>query len=317
MSRFSFSLTEAPTPLAAVEIAGHRIAGVVLDTRGGRMVVSAHAMEPLPEQVVVPSLTAANVRDRAVAAAALERVLERLGRPRRVGLVVADPVVKVSLVKLQQVPVRPQDLDQVIRWQVRKSAPFPIEEAQISHAPGLHADDGQEFIVTLARRAVILEYEELCAAAGTQAGIVDLSTFNVANAVLAAEPPVAADWLLVNIAPDWASIAIMRGTHLIFFRSRGADGEGTLADLVHQTAMYYEDRLQGAGFGRVLLCGGASAGDVDQLRRGLAERLSTPVEAVDPLRAVSLSDRIGAAPSLLDSLSPLVGMVLRSREVAA
>jgi hypothetical protein len=91
-------------------------------------VVSAHATELLPEQALVPALNAVNVRDRVTVSAALDRVLERLGRPKRIGLVLADPVAKVSLVKLQQVPARAQDLDQVIRWQVKKTAPFSIDD---------------------------------------------------------------------------------------------------------------------------------------------------------------------------------------------
>src|SRR5581483_2420404 len=116
----------------------------------------------------------------------LGRVLEQVGRPRRVGLIIPDVVAKVSLVKFERVPTRAQDLDQLIRWQVRKAAPFAIEEAQVSHVPGLRADDGQEFIVTVARRGIVEEYEGLCAEHGAAAGLVDLATFNVINAVLAA-----------------------------------------------------------------------------------------------------------------------------------
>lgn len=316
MSRFSFSLHEAPAPSAAVEILGSRVSGVVIEDRGGRPAVAAHATELLPDQAVVPALNAANVRDRAAVSAALGRVLERLGRPKRVGLVLADPVAKVSLVKLQQVPSRPQDLEQVMRWQVKKSAPFAIEDAQVGYVPGLRAEDGQEFIVTVARRDVIAEYEELCSAAGAHAGIVDISTFNVVNAAVAASAVPAGDWLLVNVAPGWESIAILRGAQVIFFRSHSADGEGTLADVVHQTAMYYEDRLKGAGFTRALLSGAAASGDVDTLRRSLADRLSTTVEVIDPTRAASLTDRIGAGGELLDTLTPLVGLLLRQREAA-
>src|SRR5436309_196135 len=133
--------------------------------------------------------------------------------------------------------------------------------------------------LTIARRDIIAEYEGLCAEAGAHAGIVDLATFNVINAVLTADAP-SADWLLVNVAADYASIALLRGPHLIFFRNRAADTEGTLADLVHQTTMYYEDRLKGAGFARVILAGaaagGARGGDIDQLRATLQERLATP-----------------------------------------
>jgi Tfp pilus assembly PilM family ATPase len=324
MSRLAdrLSLRDAPPPAVAVEIAAHHVSAAGLETRGGRPVVSAHATEGLPDGAVVASLTAHNIRDRASVAAALARVLDRVGRPRRVGLIVPDPVAKVSLVHFEHVPKRPQELDQVIRWQVRKAAPFPIEEAQVSHVPGAWTADGQEFIVTLARRDVVQEYEELCGAAGAHAGIVDISTFNVINAALAGAAAPPADWLLVNVASDYASIVILRGVHLMFFRSRAADTEGTLADLVHQTAMYYEDRLQGAGFSRVMLCGASTAGstqaaDVDQVRRSLETRLGVGVETVDARAAAALTDRITASPLLLDTLAPLVGLLLRGREAAA
>jgi Tfp pilus assembly PilM family ATPase len=312
-----FDLNERLAPAAAIDIGAGRVSGAALDVRSGGAAVAAYASEPLPPQALVPALNTSNVLDRAAVSAAVSTVLSRIGRPRRVGLVVADPVAKVSLVKLQQVPARANDLEQVIRWQVRKTAPFAIDDAQVGFDYGSRGEDGQEFLVTIARRDIIAEYEALCADAGAHAGVVDISTFNAANAVLASGAASSGDWLLVNVAADWASIAIMRGEHLIFFRSRSADGEGTLADLVHQTAMYYQDRLSGAGFRRVLLCGGATAGDAEPLRRTLSERLATSVEAVDPTRAASLTDRISAGAGLLDTLTPLVGMALRGREAAA
>jgi len=312
------SLREGTAPPVAVEIAAGRVAAASLERRGGQPVVSQHAIELLPDGALVPSLTAANTHDRAAVMTALNRALEKVGRPRRIGLVVPDAIAKVSLVRFEQVPTRQTDLDQLVRWQVRKSAPFPIEEAQVSYVPALRHADGQEFLVSLARRDVIHEYEALCAEAGAHAGLVDLATFNVVNALLAGSAPPANDWLLVNVAADSTSIALLRGPHVIFFRNRANDTEGTLADLVHQTAMYYEDRLQGAGFSHVVLSGAAGGssrlGDVEQVRRSLEDRLSARVETVDPRAAASLTDRIAAAPALLDSLAPLVGLLLRDRE---
>jgi Tfp pilus assembly PilM family ATPase len=313
------SLRGAPPPAAAVEIAARHVAGASIATRGGRAAIAAHAVETLPDGALVPSLTAVNLHDRPAILDALGRVLDRLGRPRRVGLVVPDPIAKVSLVRFENVPARARDLDQLIRWQVRKAAPFAIEDAQVSHVPGVRAPDGQDFIVTLARRDVVQEYEELCAAHGAHAGIVDLSTFNVINTALAGSVSTASgDWLLVNVAGGYTSIAILRGPDLIFFRSRGADSEGTLADLVHQTAMYYEDRLHGAGFDRVMLSGTSSAGELgEQIAPSLEKRLRAPVDAVDPRDAATLTDRISAGPALLDTLAPLVGLLVRGKEAAA
>jgi Tfp pilus assembly PilM family ATPase len=322
---FLSSLRDTSGPSVAVEIASNRVSAASLGWRGDEAVIAAHASEGLPPGALVPSLTAPNMHDRAAVVAALTRVLERLGRPRRIGLIVPDLVAKVSLVRFEQVPARTQELDQLVRWQVRKTAPFAIEEAQITDVPGIRVGAEHEFVVWLARRDIVQEYEALAAGAGAHAGIVDISTFNVINAVLASTTPPAVpggDWLLVNVAPDYASIAILRGPHLIFFRNRAADTDGTLADLVHQTAMYYEDRLSGAGFARVILAGAASAGlehvgEFDQMRLSLERRLITPVETIDPRAAATLTDRITAGPELLDVLAPLVGLLLRDRETAA
>ena len=53
---------------------------------------------------------------------------------------------------------------------------------------------------------------------------------------------------------------------------------------------------------------------VEQIRHNLEGRLGTTVEPVDVRSAAQLTDRINAAPSLLDTLAPLVGLLLRGRE---
>ena len=320
MSLYSY-LRRAAAPSVAVEISARHIAAARLEWRRGEAVVAAHVSEPLPPDVVIPSLTVVNIHDRGKAGRVLARVLERVGKPRHVGLVVPDRIAKVSLVRFSQVPERERDLDQFVHWQMRKTAPFPIDSAQIGYAPGARHADGQEFIVSVAKRERILEYETLLADAGAHAGIVDLSTFNVINVVLSsAVRDYAGDRLLVSIAPDSASIAILRGTDLIFFRNRTTDADRTLTDLVHQSMMYYEDRLKGGEIGRVLVAGasaGADGSEVDALRRSLADIASVPVESVDPRLAATLTDRLVAAPALLDTLAPLLGLMLREREQAA
>ena len=277
-------------------------------------------MKPLPPGAVVPTLNAANIVDRKAVSDALRQVFERIGaRPKRVALAIPDSVAKVSLLRFEKVPARPRDLEELITWQVRKAAPFRIEDAQISFIPGRKAPDGAtEFVVVVARKDIVREYEAACEDAGAQAGIVDLTTFNVINAVLAGPQHPIDDWLLVHVTPEDATMAILRGDALVFFRNRIADGEAGLADLVHQTAMYYEDRLSGSGFGRVVLSGGGSpAGegtqDADYLRRALEDRLGTNVDAVNPQNAATFMGRVSASTELLETLAPLVGLLARDR----
>lgn len=302
-------------PAAAVEIASHRVTVVGLG-KGAQPVVQGWASEALPDGAVVPSLTALNIIDTAAVGEALRRAMGRAGvKGKRAGLIVPDLAAKVSLVPFETVPDRSEDLSELINWQVRKSAPFRIEDAQVAFVPGApHGERGRTFVVTIARKDVIGQYEDVCAAAGMHAGIVDLSSYNVINAVLAGRGRPERDWLLVSTTRESQTLAIMRDDALMFFRNRPVEGDETLPDLVHQTAMYYEDRLQGAGFERVVLAGGA-AWSGEGVRRSLSERLHAPVASIEPRQVAGFTGREfdDLQPSAADALIAPLGLLLRER----
>jgi type IV pilus assembly protein PilM len=311
------SLFATPAPPAALEIAPGAVSAIAMTLHGGTPVITAHAIEALPAGAVVPGLNATNIADPAAVGAAVTRALERLGgRIRRIALVLPDNVAKVSLVRLEKVPPRTEDLDQLIRWHVRKAAPFHVEDAQVTYSPGAALPEGgREYVVAVARRDLIQEYEAVCEAAGAHAGIVDLATFSLVNAVLASEQRLAGDWLLVHLTQEYGTIVILRGEDVIFYRNRAEGSDETLADLVHQTAMYYEDRLGGTGgFNRVMLAGGQMDGrGVEAVRREIESRLGVRTENVSPDRIAQFADRIGAEPSLLQAVAPLVGALAGAR----
>jgi Tfp pilus assembly PilM family ATPase len=305
-------------PSAALEIDARRVTAAVVSKLGGAYVLSSYASEPLPEGAVDPALNAVNVHDAAALASAIGAVLGRVAsRPRRIALVLPDTVAKFSLLRFEKVPAKAGDLDQLIRWQIRKAAPFKIEDAQVAWIPGVELPGGgREYLVTVARRDVIESYEQACAAAGAHAGIVDFASLNLVNAVLAAHHEAAAsDWLLVHVAHDYSTVAVVRGQDVLFFRTRPAERNEDLVDLVHQTSMYHEDRLGGGGFSRVVLAGASSRGPeaAERIRRDVQARVSSPVEPLDFRGAVALRDRIAAGPDLLDALAPAIGVIVREQ----
>jgi len=277
------SILRTPPPSVAVEIAPSRVTAVLVSGRGAGLTLGAWAVEPLPEGCVVPSLTASNVARPAEVVPAVRAALERLGqRAKRVALVIPDAVAKVSLVRFKDVPPRARDLEELVKFQIRKAAPFHVEDSQVSFAAGDRSAEGQEFVVVQARRDIVGEYEQVCQGAGATAGVVDLSTFGLAQCALRTTPGLTGDWLLIHGAADGATIAIYRGRHPVFFRRRGADGDGHLGELIHQTAMYYEDRLGGGGFGRVLVGGAAAGALTTGAWAGIQARLGVRAEQVAP-----------------------------------
>ena len=313
------SIFSSPAPSVAIEIASDAVTAVALRSGGSGLAVAAHATEALPAGAVVPAVNETNVQDRAGAVEALRRVLDRLGRRvRRAAVILPDAVAKVSIVRFDEVPARARDLDELVRWQVRKAAPFRIEDAQVVYTRGVtDASGAADFIVALMRRSIVEEYEEVCREVDVHAGIVDLSSFNLLNTILSGGS-IAGDWLLVHMAPESSTIAVVRGGDLILFRNRPVAGADQLADLVHQTAMYYEDRLGGTGFGRVFLAGTArgASGASDAVRRDLERRLGGQVEPVDAREVAGLVDRIGASPDLLDRLAAPIGVLVRERRAS-
>lgn len=307
----------SPSPSLGIDIDARRVIAVLARAGTATPVVDAHAVVALPAGAVVPSLTAANILQRDVVVAAIRRSLELVGgRHRRCALVVPDTVAKVTLLRFEQVPAHPGDLDRLVRLQLRKALPFPVEQAQLAIVEGHGDATGREFIAVAARREVVAEYEGACAAAGLHAGTVDLSTLNVVNTVLigdAASGAAGGDWLLVHAGTDYSSLAIVRDGSVIFFRTRAADAEEHLADVVHQTRMYFEDRLGGTGFARVLLAG-ADRGNTLPLARDLEARLGVAVEAVDVRRAAAIGERVPASDvDALAALTAPAGIVLRER----
>ena len=318
-SSFTARLFATRPPLAALQIDARRVVAVGAAEQGGKLAVAGYASQLLPAGAVTPALNAVNVHDAAALSGAIRIALDQLSpRPRKVALVLPDAVGKVTLVRFDKVPPRAADLEQLIRWQVRKAAPFRIEDAQVAWAPGAAPPaGGREFLVTAARRDVVESYESACDAAGAHAGLVDLASLNIVNAVMAQGAPAGGDWLLVHVTADDGTLAVVRGGDVIFFRHRAISGVEDLAELVHQTAMYHEDRLGGGGFSRVTLAGASARGaeEAERMRRLLQERVGAPVEALDVRQAVTLRDRITASPELLDALGAPVGLLLRERAV--
>jgi type IV pilus assembly protein PilM len=303
---------QVPPPSLGLYLDAHRVTAVVAERAAEGAVIRAIGTSRVPDGALVPSLTAANVVDRDACARAVREALDQVGgRHRRVALAIPDTAAKVSLLPFEQVPSSARDLEQLIRLQLRKTMPFPAEQAQVAWTQGPSREGETTMVVTAVRRAVVEEYEQVCAAAGLHAGTVDLATFNVVNLVLLRAGATAGDTLLVHVTPGYASIAVVREGGIIFFRTRPADAAEPVADVVHQTRMYYEDRLAGRGFGQVLMVAGPDVADRERIAQGLQGLFDTPVTTLSLAGIATFADRMQASEVLVGQIAAPAGIVLR------
>lgn len=306
---------QTPPPTLGIHIDALRVTAVLVDRAAPSPVVRAVASAPLPPGAVVPSLTSHNLLQRDVVVRAVRDLVEQVGgRPRHVALVIPDTAAKVSLLPFDQIPPNARDLEQLIRLQLRKTVPFPVEDAQVAWSRGGQHEGSTTMVVTAMRRDIVQEYEGVCTAAGLQPGAVDLATFNVVNLALlggTAGPGLPGDSLLVHVTVSYASIALVRDGALIFFRTRQSDATEPVADVVHQTRMFYEDRLNGQGFARVLLVAGPDVPDRDGLSRNLGALFEAPVVPLSLTGIAEVSDRVIVSETLVGQIAAPTGLLLR------
>ena len=307
-----------PAPQAAIEIAVDRVSAVML-RRGPKPEVLGCESEVLPTGTVVAGASSRNIVGKQVVIDAIRAVLERLPRKvSKVGLIVPDRVARVSIIKFDQTPNNRSDLDKMIQWRISRSIPFTLANAQLSHTPGAAVStNGREFVAVVMRRDITEEYEGVCLASGVRPGIVDLASLNLINLLIVNRNVLKLeDWLVLHAAPGYNSIAIMRGEALLFFRTSGSARSGDVAELVHQTGMYYEDRLKGEGISKVILessVDGDEGVTVEIARRCLTERFEVPVLEV---ATSELGVRIPVELSSMRIFAAPVGLLIRERQSA-
>jgi Tfp pilus assembly PilM family ATPase len=312
------SLLAPPPPTVAIELASRRLTVVELGQGAKGASVVGYASEALPPDAIQPATTGVNIANVGLVADALGRALERAGvrSARRAALIVPDSIARLSLLTFEHLPSKSAEVEQLVRWQLKKATPYPIDDAQVTWFPAHRTSAGSVLAAVAARRDVIAEYEAVVKSVGVHAGLVDLACLNVMNAVISANAATAADWLLISMAPEGTALAIGRGSDLMFYRQRPIVEEEPLTALVHQTAMYHEDRLGGTRFSRVWLCGAGVGREADQARTDIQKRLGVPVEPVDVRGVADLGGRIAASVDVLDALAAPVGVLLRDRKAA-
>ncbi len=305
---------------AAISIDSDEIVSVGLTEQLGQLSISSQDVKGLKPGAVVPSMMAANITDPKTVANALETVFKRYKRaPKRIAMVLPDTIAKVTLLSFDAVPDRESDLEQLIRLKMKRSAPFSLDDAQLSYLKcGTNRAKQSQFLVVVVQKTILAEYEDVCSAAALKVGCVDLASFNLINTYLYIHPhrqPV--DWMLVHVARYYTTVALVRGAQLIFFRTQ-AIGPGTsLENFIHQTTMYHEDRLDGNGIERVVFLTTESESKADALepvlRRAFHDSPKVAFEELGTQILTAIKSEKQLALPTVNRLAAPIGILLRDR----
>jgi type IV pilus assembly protein PilM len=250
--------TQIPRPRVACEISADRVSAARI-SEGGTNLEAATAAT-LPPGILNPGLQQANIVDRAKLLSALRDLLLAVaGRSRDICLVVPDSTTRVMLLDFDTLPEKQADADAVVRFRLKKSLPFDIEESAVSFERQGGATQAR-VIAAVTPRIVLDEYEGLIRDAGYNPGTVLPSMLAALGLVDASRPT-----MVIKVEPGTTTFAIVDQDQLLLYRSLdngGANVTGeSLADDVNTSLVYFEDRY-GVNVERILVTGVQSPQDL-------------------------------------------------------
>jgi hypothetical protein len=295
-----------PAPIAvAIEVRPSSVGGVRLTSEAGQPRLAAAASVELPKGTIEVSLTEANVIDAAAFEDGLRRLLERIGflGGGRVGLVLPDPAVRLTLLDLTEKGARGlQAQEEEIRFRLRKSVPFDPRDALVSFLKS--PIPGRPALAGLVLRTVLEGYERALERLSCEVGLVEPACLALASWKLAGVEGV--DELLVNWDEGYMAVMIARGGWPLLLRTlSGAFTES--AESVERelaaTLTYHRERLGGGDLTRV--CVRCAERDAASALATIARVVSVSPELIDPwgpLRATgdgSLGQAVAGGAALL------------------
>jgi type IV pilus assembly protein PilM len=295
-------LNAMPHPSCVVEIAANRVSAARWG-KGGHL--ESFATEELPAGAVMPSPVDANIPQPEALKSALRRLFGRVphhGGP--LALLIPDPVVRLFILPFETLPRSAEEALPLLRWRLKKSIPFDVEETVISWMRQQGRDGKLEVMAAVARQRIVREYEQVVESLGASIGIVLSST--LASLPLLEERGAT---LLVRMSGKTLTTVIVRGANLCVYRSSEMSADLTphaMLEEIFPAIVYYQDTW-GESVDRVWLAGLGARDEI--FRRALSDELKVPVAALAGAAEVS---RLGSeVKDLVDqNLDALVGWTL-------
>jgi len=295
-----------PHPPLAFEISSDRVAGARFTHSGS---VGGYAVESLPKGAIVPSAIEINVVNVAAVKTAIARVSESIGASNEgAALLVPDPVIRVFVQHFDDFPRSNQEAIPMLRWKLKKSVPFEVEETLLSYMRQASHGEGMDVVTAIARLRIVKEYEALLEGVSVRPGVVQSSTL-AAITLLEDHKPT----LLARISGTSLTTAIVREGVLAGYRCTELPAHADtltpqmLLEEVFPLAAYYQDTWQ-EGIQAVRVAG--LGGRLPDFVRPLEEEFNCPVRS---LLNAAISDghlRADARPLADRELEGLVGWML-------
>jgi type IV pilus assembly protein PilM len=195
----------------------------------------------LTEGVIAPGLNIPNVLNPDALRTTLNSALAAVaGKSRDVIVVLPDVAIRVMLLDFETLPAKPDEIEPVIRFRLKKSLPFDVEQAALSYEV-TRSNGNVTAVAAVSPREIIEEYEKAFRDAGFEPGVVMPSSLAALGLVEAEHPT-----LVLKVDPLNITITAVEHKQLRLVRTlENPHGAGVsaadLAEAVLPSIVFFED----------------------------------------------------------------------------
>jgi len=235
-------------PAAALEIAPEGVVAAATPAAGSPAVFAAETLTPMS---VLPGLLESNLgsaENAAAIAAAIKSVLGQVQpRVRAITVVVPDSAVRVFVLDFDALPAKAEEALPVLKFRLRKSVPFDVEQAGISYQVlsegSARLETQWRVLAAIMPGPVLAEYESVVRLAGYEPGVMLPASLAVLAAIDSQEA-----LLVANLSARTLTTTIVSGNDVLLYRTveLPEEPESHQAEIQRAIAVagaFYEDKL--------------------------------------------------------------------------
>lgn len=267
-------------------------------------------IEKLDAGVVEPSPFQSNVAQAERLGRSIKAASDAAGNGGgRRALLLPDAAVRVNILDFETLPPKKQEMEALVRWKIKDSLGFPVEEARIAYQETHRAAGKIELLVMAIKTGVLMQYEAAMESARGEPSVVLPATAALLPLLPETEPGVQ---LLTHVCAGWVTHAVAQGKRLRFWRSRQLTPGSETAEVVSEAARAaasVRDRL-GLDIARAWLCSRPPSGD--HLRDTLHKTLGVTVEDLPLDETYEAGLRVAEKPLYRPFAAPLAGLIANS-----
>jgi len=241
--------------LIGLDISSSAVKVLELSRRGGRFVVEAYAVEPLPPNVVSDK----QITDPRAVGEVIARAVGRAGtRTKHAAVAVSGSSVITKIISLPS-SLKEDDMEEQIRAEADQYIPYPIDEVSLDFqvvGPSTREKDTVDVLLAACRREQVDQRVAALEVAGLTATVVDIEAYALENACqfLTHQMPsggVGKTIAIVDMGASTTSLLVLHDLQTVYTRDQAFGGKQLTEDIMRFYGMSFEEAGKAKRFGKL------------------------------------------------------------------